>query len=353
MGVALALRSQQNENSEPVVVERVVKEYLPVPQSLPPTPAERAITPLPDLEAITDPVPVAPTELKPLPEHFTSVDELMQIPTAALGKTPELPAPFIADPEVEKWVADARAARVRDDLAAAILKLEAAEEKAPNDPNVLYQFGEIFEAVGNYDKAADYYEKVYGLGPEKAGSLLELAALKLSHGFEHAKKMEGKLALGRVRQFNDKSVEKGEKIILTIPVLAAPGEAIDLEKLKVKVSFFDKYEDKIEEEMPNSKHERRWVTEPTDWSEGEELLRVTYFIPPGDTRDEHLLGARKHFGQIVELQYDSELLDQQAWPRLLARQRNIPEANPLFIPKEYLPEDLNPGNPLLPPPLPK
>lgn len=347
VGVALALRSQ-TETTEPVVVERVVKEYLPAP-ILQPAPAERAVISEPDIEAIVNSVPDGPRKLNPLPAHFSSVEELMNIPTEAMGETPELPAPFIADPEVEKWVAEARAARVRDDLAAAILKLEAAEKRAPNEPHVLYLFGEIFEAIGNYDKAADYYEKVFGLGLEKTGGLHELAALKLSHGFAHAKKMEGKLALGRVRQFNDKRIEKGEKIILTISILAAPGEKIDLEKLKVKVSFFDKYNDKVEEEMPDSKRERRWVTEPLDWSEGEELLQVTYFIPPGDTRDDHLLGARKHFGQIVELQYDNELLDQQAWPRLLARQRNVPEANPLFVPEEFIPKDLNPGNPLLPP----
>ena len=101
-----------------------------------------------------------------------------------LEATPSLKTPFIANPEVERLVVQARQARVRDDIGAAVLKLEAAEGIAPEEPNVLYQFAEVFGAVGHYDKAADYYQKVFNLGPVRAGALYELASRKLSLGFE-------------------------------------------------------------------------------------------------------------------------------------------------------------------------
>ncbi|NIP94087.1 MAG: hypothetical protein GWO24_11800, partial [Akkermansiaceae bacterium] len=275
---------------------------------------------------------------------------ILKIPAGPRRTVPVLQAPFIADPLVERLVQEAREARVRDDMRGAIVKLEEARQKAPEDPTVLYQFAEVFEAMGVYDKAADYYEKVFALGPREAGSLLELASHKLSHGFEQADRMEGKLTLGRIRQFNDKRVREGEKIILTVPIMAAPDRVIEDTLVKVDVFFFDKLDSRIREASPVSQREYKWLTEPVDWKDtGEELLQVTYFIPPGDGRDQHLLGERRYFGHVVELHYDGELLDHQAWPRTLARQRNVPEANPLFLPEELLLEDLNEANPLLPP----
>ena len=335
VGVALALRNVAS--AEPVVVERVVTEYVPL-----------ALTTAETANPVSPVLPPARAEFEPLPKAFTSEAELMKIPTKP-SATPTLKSPYIADPVVERLVQEAREARMKDNIGAAIVKLEEAQQKAPDEPNVLYQFAEIFGAIGHYEKAADYYTKVFNLGPQKAGSLYELASHKLSVGFESAQKMEGKLTLGRIRHFNDKRVTKGEKIILTIPVLAAPHQEIDARKVNLNVVIFDKRNGDLHQSTSDSEIEKRWLTEPLDWKDGgEELLQVTYLIPPGD-RDVHLLGERKYFGQVVELHYDAELLDHQAWPRTLARQQNVPEANPLFIPEEFIPGDLNEANPLLPP----
>lgn len=340
VGVALALRNKSSP-TEQVVVERVVTEYVPL--TAPPR------DPIPSIALLTP----SPRHVVPVPKAFTNTEEILKTEAAVLGAVPTLEAPYIENPEVERLVVEAREARVKDDIGATILKLEAAQEVAPNDPNVLYQFAEVFGAVGHYEKASDYYQKVFNLGPIKAGSLYELASHKLSVGFEQAQKMEGKLTLGRIRHFNDKRVKAGERIILTIPVLAAPNQEIDPKKIDLEVTFFDKRDGKIHQATSDSELTPKWITKPLDWSDsGEELLQYTYVIPPGDKRDIHLLGERKHFGQVVKLQYNGELLDHQAWPRTLAHQRNVPEANPLFIPPEFLPEDINVANPLLPP-LPK
>ena len=338
VGVALALR---NDPAEPaVVVERVITEY--VPMNLPVAP------PVPT-EPTPDPQPDTPT-LSPIPKAFTNIEEILSNTSGPASAKPQLDAPFIADPEVERLVNEAREARLRDNIGAAVVKLEAALEKAPDDPNVLYQFAEVFGAVGHYDKAADYYQKVFNLGPIEAGALWELASHKLSVGFEQAQRMEGKMSLGRVREFKDARVEAGQQVVLTIPVLAAPGQRVDSNKVNIEVTFFDKRRGEVHQASPESRRIHKWITGPLDWSDsGEELLQYTYTIPPGDERDLHLLGRPTYFGYSVVLHYNGELVDHQAWPRTLARQRNVPEADPLSIPPEFPPGEINHANPLLPP----
>lgn len=341
VGVALALRTTAGE--PPVVVERVVTEYVPVNLPDVPQPADPAPAPPPEVTAFRPPE-------APIPKAFTNIEEILSSSSGRPGAKPQLDTPFIADPEVERLVNEAREARLRDNIGAAVVKLEAAQEKAPEEPNVLYQFAEVFGAVGHYDKAADYYQKVFNLGPIKAGALWELSSHKLSVGFEQAQRMEGKMSLGRVREFKDARVQAGQQVILTIPVLAAPGQRIDPNKVNLEVTFFDKRRDEVHQASPDSERVHKWITSPLDWSDsGEELLQYTYVIPPDDERDTHLLGERTYFGYSVVLHYSGELVDHQAWPRTLARQRNVPEAHPLSIPAEFLPEDINHANPLLPP----
>lgn len=324
VGVALALQKQRP--AETRIVERV--KYVP----------------LSDLSGAAPAVPVAavPVVTPPVPARVISAPA----PVVAV----HLATPLIADPIVERLVAEAQAARVADDMGRAIVKLEEAEGRAPNEPNMLYQFGQVFEAMGVYDKATDYYQKVFELGVTGGGSLYELAAHKLSQGFVGADEMQGKLALGRIRQFADPRVMDGQKIVLTVPVLAAKGQELDPLDVELVVSFYDKLDGEIVPAAPRNKPSYKWVTEPVDWQDpaGEELLQVTYFIPKGDVQEMHLFGQRAHFGQLVELSYEAELVDRQAWPRTLAREKNAPERDPLFLPDQFLPDDINMDNPLLP-----
>ncbi len=337
VGLALALR--MNSQKAPVVVERVVTEYLPIQ---PPAANSRA--------TITEPAADSTAEPSPLPAPFTTAEELLNSEAEPLDATPSLKTPFIANPEVERLVVQARQARVRDDIGAAVLKLEAAEGIAPEEPNVLYQFAEVFGAVGHYDKAADYYQKVFNLGPVRAGALYELASRKLSLGFEQGMGMEGKMRLGRIRHYSDQGDNGSKRVVLTIPVLAAPGQGVDTNKLSIQVTFYDKRNGKVYQATSDSNLSHKWATPPLDWGDsGEELLQYTYIIPPVDERDRHLLGERMHFGQVVEMRYGGELIDHQAWPRTLAEQRGIQEASPLFIPSDFLPGQINEANPLLPP----
>lgn len=331
VGVALAL--QTNREAPPRVVERVEYRTLgTLPQGE--VPIVRPIEPR-SSSAIPTPPPVVPVPV-----------------IAAEDPAPTLPlkTPPIADPIVERLVAEAREARVAGDMRRAVVKLEEAEKRTADEPNTLYQFAQVFEAMGIYGKATDYYQKVFELGTVGAGGLYELAAHKIAHGFVGIDEMRGKLVLGRIRQFNDPRVQDGQKVILTVPVLAAPDGEFVPDDVLVSVSFFDKLQEEVVPAAKRNEPSTKWVTKPVNWEDpsGEELLQVTYFIPEGAQQDLHLFGQREHFGQLVELSYGNELVDSVAWPRTLARRVNVPEGDTLFLPEEFIPEGINPDNPLLP-----
>ena len=77
------------------------------------------------------------------------------------------------------------------------------------------------------------------------------------------------------------------------------------------------------------------------------MLQITYVIPKIDPQQQHLFGEKRYYGQVVELNYKGELIDAEAWPRVLARKFNKPDAAPVFLDQE-MPADYNPLNPLLP-----
>jgi len=271
---------------------------------------------------------------------------------------PPVPSPMttprIAAPRAERLVNEARVARVAGDMGRAIVKLEEALAQAPDDPSVHYELGLVHEQMGVFDTAATHYEKVFQLGASGAGTLYEKAAAKLRDGFEQPADMLGKLALGRVRIFNNPKYEGGQRVILTIPVQKGPAEEIDVAEIAVSVIFFNRTsKGEIIQLEDKSWVTEQWVTLPFDWAGGEENLRMTYTIPPQDNQTEHLFGGHTYYGQVVSLLYKDEVLDVQAWPRdLAARIPKPPAAGPgdTMLPEfqDQLPPDFDPNMPLLP-----
>ncbi|MDP0492021.1 MAG: hypothetical protein Q7Q71_13305 [Verrucomicrobiota bacterium JB023] len=334
VGMALALHRQEPMvtalEGEEQVVERVVTQIVEVPGE------EREVIVEKIVEKEIPALPDGPPQFlhQPVDVHLTR--------------------PPIADPIVEKYVEESQAARIAGDIALAMLKIEEAYQREPEDPNVLYQLAEIYEASGIYDKAGDYYLQVFEQGTLKAGSLYEFAAAKLLEGIEQPEDMAGKFALGRVRAYQDKDWEEGERVILTIPVSAAPNLGLDEQQtqaLQVTVHIYDKVDSKpvLRDEFTSSV-ETYWVTSPIDWRDGgEELMRVIYEIPYQGAAESHLLGRRQYLGQVVELLYQGELIDRVASPRHLATGRDTRADDLYFYPENYIPDDFNYENPLLPP----
>ncbi len=325
-GIALAVRFEKGK--EVRIVEKEVEKIVPI--------------------RITVPV-VAPENNVPLKE------EIAEAPTLA----PEpLKVPGVEDPRSERLLKEARKARIAGDMGKAIVKLQEALNESPEDPNLLFEMGVVHEIMGVYGEAGRYYEKVFQLGVSGAGQLYQAAAAKLRDGVEQPQDMHGKIALGRVRPFNDPTAEGGQRVILDIPVQKAPGEEIDSKEIQISVTYFNKTsKGEIVRLEDDSWASDEWISLPFDWSNDEETLRMSYQIPELDAQSSHLFGTLTYYGQVVTLTYKGEVLDLQAWPRdLAARLGSTAPAGevenpfgdfPEFLGEDILPPNFDPDIPLL------
>jgi hypothetical protein len=304
---------------------------------------EPLIAPIAPLIADTKELPTP----APAPVPQTIVEKVNPAP---LPQPKSLSMPEIGDPITEKLWKEAKTARLAEDMMTAITKLEQALQQSPKQPQVLFELGLCHEDMGIYDRAKQYYHQVFQLGTTTAGQLYVQAAEKLKSGFEQPQDKINRLVLGRIRVFQDSARKEGEKIVLTIPIQCPPSEKIEGRDLEVRVNFFEEWGAQKEVQPADTslgRVEYQWTTEPLDWSTGEELLQVTYTPQAPDAQQAHLFGQKKYHGQVVELTYKGQLIDAQAWPRILAHRLNRPDSSPMFLEGE-LPADFNAENPLLP-----
>ena len=167
--------------------------------------------------------------------------------------------------------------------------------------------------------------------------------------------MRGKLALGRIRIFNNPNGDHGQQVILTIPLQKAPEAEIEIAKITVSVTFFNQTaKDEIVQLEDNSWVTEKWNLLPFKWVGDEESLQMTYVIPSQDSQTEHLFGERSYYGQVVTLLYENEVLDVQAWPRHLASRMSKTLGNNSGEPllpdfQDSPPPGFDPNLPLLPP----
>lgn len=322
-GVALAMRIESSR--EVKVVEKIVAPPVePKSPELTPAPAPRVFVP--------------------------ETQESQDVVTIPLPAARPLDTPPIADPIAERLVNEARSARIAEDMISAITKLEDVLRTNPTEPNALFELGLCHEAMGIYDRARAYYHKVKELGTSGAGSLFLKASDKLIAGFEQPQDKINRIVLGRTNVFRHPNEEDGKKVTITIPVQCIPGEQINDQDVEVIVTFFDIIGAKkeiVEADTNSCIIKSETSTAPLDWASGEEKYIVHYTIPPQDAQQEHLFGDKQYYGQVVELIYKGELIDAQAWPRILAHKMNRSDATP-FINDQEMPSGFNPVNPLLP-----
>lgn len=301
-GVALAVRMERSR--EVRVEEKVVTRIVTV-AATPPKAAKEVVAVAP-----ASPSALPPPDPTPLPPAQPLV------------------APPIADPVVERLVKEARTARVAGDMGTALNKLEEAQRIAPGEPSVLYETGMTYETMAAFephlaDRASDAYLAVMALGVTEAGALYPLAAAKIRDGISMPSDLRGELALGLPVVFPDDPNEEGERVVVTVPVQAAPGTEIAANDLVVKVQFYEStMAEGRKQILPAaeglSETVYEWVSGEFDFVGGEEKLRVTYSLPPQELQQEHLFGKRSYYGHTVEVFYKGELIDTQASPRHLS-----------------------------------
>lgn len=330
-GMALGVRFEAAR--EVRIVEREVTKVVAVPATRPSNQADAVV--------MRPPVPAA------APATPAAV---------ALPPPTPLRVPPVADPRTEKLAVEARQARLDGDMLLAILKLEEAKGLSPDEPVVLFELGLTHEAMGVFDTASDYYAQVAQMEPGRAGSLYQKANAKLRDGFQ-TEPPTGKVILGKVRVFPNPGHPDGQQTVLTIPVEKAPGVEVNPRELEISVEFFNRSKrDGIVPRQDNTVITKECVSEPWDWADGDETMRVTYLIPGEDQVTDHLFGELTYYGYVVSLHYQGEVVDLQAWPPALAARSRERAAPPQESPDPALgdpnlpPLEPDPSNPMVLPP---
>jgi hypothetical protein len=228
----------------------------------------------------------------------------------------------IKSQQVRDMVDAARAVRRGGDMQAALESLRAADLLENGHPEILSELAMTYEAMGLGEKSDGEWRKVLAQGEAGAGGYFALAKAKLAGREDMPKTPErNPVRIGSCQIIPDKTVTKGQRLALRVPIIAAPGIEVDPTQMDIHVYFFDKVGvqgDRIEPSKADAPAQN-WASAPVDWKdEGrEELLDVIYNMPelrPEEVRD---VGRRVFHGYVVKLFYQNRLMGEQAEPRSL------------------------------------
>ena len=235
------------------------------------------------------------------------------------GSKPAMPpGREISNPQVREMVEAARAVRKLGDMQVALESLRAADLREPNHPEILSETALTYEAMSLMEKSEAVWRSVIALGEAGGGGYYRLAQAKLESRAATSKSPDrNAVTLGACQIIPDKTVTKGQRLALRVPIISAPGVDIDPSQMDIHVYFYDKVgTDRIEPTRADPPTPI-WVSAPVDWKEGEELVDFTYNMPelkPEEVRD---IGKRGFYGYVVKIFYQDRLMGVQAEPKAL------------------------------------
>lgn len=236
--------------------------------------------------------------------------------------------------EVAELVKAARYAQIDGDLKVAVVKLEQAMRLEPDNPVVLYYYGLTYEWLRNADKSREFFLKVY-TQREKAGKYFARAARHLQAGFSSPADLRGNMSFGTILEYRDPECPAGERVKLIVPILMKDGLNVRPEDLRLIVQFFDKVNGKKVEKTHAPEPASRCVTEPADWADGEEIMEVTYYMPPLTEEETIAYGSLKYYGYTAKLYYKGEPMDCHASPPVLFLLEQMNQSSPSGLPEIY------------------
>lgn len=256
--------------------------------------------------------------------------------SAQAPRAPEDPAEAMPPmtEEVAELVKAARYAQIDGDLKVAVVKLEQAMRLEPDNPVVLYYYGLTYEWLRNADKSREFFLKVY-TQREKAGKYFARAAKHLQAGFSSPADLRGDMSFGTILEYRDLEYPAGERVKLIVPILMKDGLNVRPEDLRVIVQFFDKVNGKKVEKTHAPEPSSRCVTEPADWADGEEIMEVTYYMPPLTEEETIAYGSLKYYGYTAKLYYKGEPMDCHASPPVLFLLEQMNQSSPSGMPEIY------------------
>ncbi len=233
-------------------------------------------------------------------------------PVARYNKADKRFAP-IKNTQVEKLVEDAHKYHLAGDVVRAILKLDEAEVIDPKEPAIIYRRALVYEDMRNWERATDSYDALFEMGPE-IGTYYEIAADKIANGVKDPPDIVPFQFGNVVQRISPDRLNAN----ITIPIRRLTDRDIEPSQLDIRIFFYDIVDSKAVEPVPKQREKnitKRWLTGAADWSnEIEESIEAVYQLPSLDKANVHLFGERKYFGQVVEIYYKGELMDQYASP---------------------------------------
>ncbi len=351
MGVAVAIRVGETRVVEHTVQAAAEKYYIPV------------VVDSPTMKKLGD---VKPRSLEDLMKKYgggsvpdLAESEVVKPRTMARSLVVEMrpdtkfgSSRFLAikNTQVEKLVEDAISLQDSGDIMRAVLKLESAEVIDPEEPAIIYRRAQLFEVMRNWEKAGDAYDLLFEMGP-RIGAYYEIAADKIANGIQDPLNIVP-FQLGNVRR---KVTPDELRADVTVPIRRVIDREVDPSQIEVRIFFYDIVDNKTIKPVPQQRERnisKRWITGIPDWEDPSESIEAIYQLPRMDVANVHLFGDRKYFGQVVELYYKGELMDQHAMPGRLhgihAQEQYKHQILPLSTPYNLLPLDDVGGGLLLP-----
>jgi hypothetical protein len=271
------------------------------------------------------------------------------------------PATSTRSPElstIDRLLQEAIELRDRGDTATALARLNEASELDPNNVMVLEETAKTYESMQQFDRSNEAWRKLRDLGPS-VGPLYELAARRLKFGLPSPGTASGGMApesvggasssevgntpagstfgISEINATETPDPEADKNLTLRIGIKKQTNAAIDHNKVRILVKFYDTVNDK-EVKLTDGDVNYEWLTAKHDWADANpEILSVNYLRPKAraSSPDTELLETaaagksrkgrspnagssssekRKYLGYEIFVYYDDKLQAAQAEP---------------------------------------
>lgn len=280
---------------------------------------------IPSYPLATNDPPVSPggalePSILPQPTFIGPSDESQPLSEALANAA--LTAQPIADPILDRLVSTGEELRASSNMEGALQALREAETAIPDHPRVLGGLAATLSQMGLDGKAEVYWEKLYDLGPIRAGSYYQLAKRQIEGEVVPARDSTGKImSIFAVDVVEQPAGNEGQRISLRVKIKADPAERPTGEDSALLVYFYDRVNgDSVDASTADTSY--LYPTEPYDWAtDGSETIIVDYHQPIFTEEQQLELGERTYYGYAIELYYQDVLQDTITMPEDIAALR--------------------------------
>ncbi|MGK0185323.1 MAG: tetratricopeptide (TPR) repeat protein [Verrucomicrobiales bacterium] len=212
------------------------------------------------------------------------------------------------------------------DMQGALVHFNSAASLEKDHPRILYEFAITYEEMRLTSKAANFWDSIFAMGPVRGGDYYSLADFRIKGQLpETGNEIETSLdtLAGPVKKIlkiasaiaePDNTVAEGERVVLNVLIKSPPGSLINPQYVHVRVDFYDIVNEETVD-LTRAVPANRWVTQPVDWqNQSEELLEVTYFLPPQADQEILDFGQRTYHGYVIKVFYHDQIQDAKAEP---------------------------------------